>query len=67
MGVKAAGQKAFFTFDVTGKTGEDMGWVTKTWEFKPEEAETALEIFNAMTEDPLSGPALDNVSVIELK
>jgi choice-of-anchor C domain-containing protein len=64
LGVKAGEAKEFFTFDTTGKTVQDMGWVQKTWEFTATGAETTLELFNAMTEDPFAGPALDNVSVV---
>jgi choice-of-anchor C domain-containing protein len=67
LGVKAAGKKEFFEFDTTGKSTDDMGWVTKTWEFTAEDARTTLEFFNAMTEDPFAGPALDNVSVVAVK
>ena len=67
LGVRAAGQKEFFTFDTTGKSREDMGWVTKTWDFTAEGTETTLELFDAMTEDPFAGPALDNVSVVVVK
>ncbi len=67
LGVRAAGQKEFFTFDTTGKSREDMGWVTKTWDFTDEGTETTLELFDAMTEDPFAGPALDNVSVVVVK
>jgi choice-of-anchor C domain-containing protein len=34
MGVSAAGQKDEFTFDTSGKKLDDVGWVTKKWEFK---------------------------------
>jgi choice-of-anchor C domain-containing protein len=64
LGVKAAGKEEFFTFDTTGKSQEAMGWVTKTWEFTAEGAETTLELYDAMTDDPFAGPALDNVSVV---
>jgi choice-of-anchor C domain-containing protein len=67
LGVKAAGKKEFFEFDTTGKSNDDMGWVTKTWEFTAEEPKTTLEFYNPMVEDPLCGPALDNVSVVAVK
>jgi choice-of-anchor C domain-containing protein len=67
LGVKAAGKKEFFEFDTTGKSVDDMGWVTKTWEFTAEEAKTTLEFFNPMVVDHSTGPALDNVSVVAVK
>ena len=59
--VSAAGKEMEFTFDATGKTPTDMGWVTKTWEFTAESDETALE-FLSLTEGA-DGPALDDVVV----
>jgi choice-of-anchor C domain-containing protein len=64
--VSAAGSEGRFTFDTTGKSYEDMGWLTKTWEFTASAAETTLE-FTSVTElTPACGPALDRVSVVEL-
>ena len=65
--VKAGDKKESFTFDTTGKSRDKMGWETKTWEFTAEGAETTLELYDAMTEDPFSGPAPDNVSVVAAK
>jgi choice-of-anchor C domain-containing protein len=63
--VSAAGKRAEFTFDATGRNYEDMGWVTKTWEFTATDSETILE-FASTTEVPAAcGPALDGVSVVE--
>jgi len=66
MGVSAAGQKEEFTFDTTDKKKDDMGWETKKWEFKANDKETTLEFYTLMTDDTSCGPALDNVSVIEI-
>jgi choice-of-anchor C domain-containing protein len=66
MGVSAAGQKEEFTFDATGKKMDDMGWEMKKWEFKADGKETTLEFYTLMTDDTSCGPALDNVSVIEI-
>jgi choice-of-anchor C domain-containing protein len=63
MGVSAAGQKEEFAFDTTGKKVDNLGWVTKKWEFKADGKETTLEFYTLMTEDPNCGPALDNVIV----
>lgn len=66
MVVSAAGSKDEFVFDTTGRTYEDMGWVTRTWEFTATAAETTLE-FASTTELPVAcGPALDRVSVKEV-
>jgi hypothetical protein len=43
-----------------------MGWVTKTWEFTAIADHTTLEIHTLETEDPLAGPALDNVVVVAI-
>jgi choice-of-anchor C domain-containing protein len=64
--VSAAGSQAEFTFDTTGKSYEDMGWVTKTWEFTATAAETTLEFTSATEIPPACGPALDRVSVVEI-
>jgi choice-of-anchor C domain-containing protein len=66
MGVSAAGQKEEFTFDTTGKKLDDLGWETKKWEFKADAKETTLEFYTLMTDDVNCGPALDNVSVMEI-
>jgi choice-of-anchor C domain-containing protein len=65
--VRAAGKKEAFSFDAAGKTVEEMGWVTKSWEFTAIADETTLEFHTLETEDPTCGPALDNVSVVEVK
>src|SRR5262245_18325663 len=46
--VRAAGQSKDFTFDATGKTKEEMGWKTMTWEFTADSDRTTLEIHSAM-------------------
>jgi choice-of-anchor C domain-containing protein len=67
LGVKVAGKKESFTFDTTGKTATDMGWESKTLEFEAVDTETTLELYTLMTECNTSGPALDNVSVVEVE
>ena len=64
--VSAAGRRAEFMFDATGKSYTDMGWVTKTWEFTANAAETTLEFASATPDPPACGPALDKVSVVEI-
>ena len=64
MKVTAANQSAFFEFDVTGKTTEDMGWKESNWIFIAEEEKTTLS-FEALKGETTSnyGAAIDKVSV----
>ena len=61
--VSAAGKSRTFSFDSTGKTTEEMGWMQKEWEFDAVAAQTTLEIRTAEDTDPVAGPALDDVRV----
>jgi choice-of-anchor C domain-containing protein len=63
--VSAAGKQTEFTFDTTGKTTNEMGWVRKTWEFTAEDVKTTLE-FLSLTEGA-DGPALDDVVVAAIR
>ena len=63
--VRAADKKEAFSFDTTGKSANDMGWVTKRWDFTAIADETTIEFHTLETEDPFGGPVLDNVSVVE--
>ena len=65
--VRAAGKKEAFSADATDKTGDDMGWTKKTWEFIATDENTTLEIYSLDYDDPNCGPALDDVSVVEVK
>ena len=65
MGVAAAGQKAEFKFDATGKTRQDPGWVRKSWRFTAADRETTLELYTLMQVDDACGPIIDDVSVTE--
>ena len=51
----------FYTFDTTGQTKTNMGWVTKSFEFIA--TDTTSKLFFASAQDSAFGPALDNVSV----
>ncbi len=64
LGVSAAGMKGEFSFDTTGKSPDNMGWTTKTWEFVAVDGETSLEFYSVDRKDPLFGPALDDVRVV---
>jgi choice-of-anchor C domain-containing protein len=66
LGVSAAGMKGEFTFDTTGKSPDNMGWTTKTWEFVAIDGETSLEFYSVDRKNPLFGPALDDVRVVAL-
>lgn len=65
--VTAAGQSVEFTFDATGRTGRNMGWVTQTWTFSASADSTTLE-FTSLTTSPETGfgAAIDLVVVIPL-
>jgi choice-of-anchor C domain-containing protein len=67
MAVKVADKTEEFTFNTTGKTLKDMGWATQTLDFTAKDAETTLELYTLMEEDPSCGPAIDNVSVVVSK
>jgi choice-of-anchor C domain-containing protein len=64
MRIAAAGQSAELTFDATGKSGRNMGWVTKTWTFTAKGDSTTLE-FQSLTQSPETGfgAAIDQVAV----
>ena len=65
LSVSAAGQRGEFTFDTGGRTYEDMGWVTRSWEFTAVDEDTTLEFASRTDALPSCGPALDRVSVVE--
>lgn len=65
--VRAAGQSKSFSFDTTGRGGNDMGWAVQSWEFKADTAESTLEFISTVTEKGGAGPALDHVWVSEVK
>lgn len=61
--VTAASQQQDFTFDTTGKSAQNMGWLAETWTFTANASTTTLEFQTA--DNPVTGwgPALDNVAV----
>lgn len=65
--VRAAGREQDFIFDATGRTYTDMGWIVRSWEFTAEADETTLEFSSTTETPPACGPALDRVSVVEVK
>jgi choice-of-anchor C domain-containing protein len=64
LGVKVADKEEEFTFSTEGKSNSDMGWATQVLNFTATAAETTIELYTLMKEDPNCGPALDNVSVV---
>jgi choice-of-anchor C domain-containing protein len=64
MRVSAGGSSADFSFDITGKSNSNMGWLSKSWDFTANSTTTTLE-FIGLGNSAL-GAALDNVSVIAL-
>jgi len=65
MTVSADSTSETYTFDTTGKSFTDMGWVQKTLVFIADDASTTLTFTS--NGDTFYGPTLDNVSVEEAK
>ncbi len=67
MRITAAGQSADFTFDATGKSGRDMGWLPTASVFSAVADSTTLE-FTCLTVSPQTGygAAIDRVAVVPL-
>lgn len=59
-----AQQGANFSFDVSGRSTNNMGWQTKRWVFTATSTQTTLEFYSLNQGGGSSGPALDNVSVV---
>ena len=64
MRVSAGGSSADFSFDITGNSNSNMGWVSKSWDFTATGTTTTLSFLSLV--DTGFGPALDNVSVVAL-
>ena len=62
MRVSAGGSSADFSFDTTGKSNSNMGWLSKSWDFTANSTTTTLEFISLS--NSFAGPVLDNVSVI---
>ena len=67
MEVQAAGQRKEFSFDTSGKTVRNMGWVTKSWDFKAVDSETTIEFYSTMKTDESWGPVIDKISVVAIE
>ena len=61
--VSAAGQSQNFTFNTTGHSAANMGWVLDSFTFTASGPTTTLEFDTGDTPPTGWGPALDNVSV----
>jgi hypothetical protein len=64
--VSAAGQSQNFSFNTTGHSTSNMGWVNDSWIFTATGSTTTLEFDTADSPATGWGPALDNVSVTAL-
>jgi choice-of-anchor C domain-containing protein len=66
MRVSADGQSADFTFDTTGHSGSNMGWVQHSWTFVADDLSATLQFQSLTAALGLQqgwGATLDNVSV----
>jgi choice-of-anchor C domain-containing protein len=63
--VDAAGQSGNYTFNISGASRANMGWLTEIFNFTANSTTTTL-MFASTTSGCCSGPALDNVSVTAL-
>ncbi|MDB4516829.1 choice-of-anchor C family protein [Crocinitomicaceae bacterium] len=62
MQVIADGQIGDFTFDITGISQADMGWINHKWLFTADDALATLQ-FVSINSPASFGPVIDNVSV----
>ena len=62
--VSVGSQSKEFTFDTTGKSVHNMGWISKSWIFKATDVSPIL-LFRSLTPGTF-GPALDKVRVIRI-
>ena len=67
MEVSAAGQKKAFSFNTKGKSPQNMGWTTQSWDFKADGEETTIAFYSTMTTDDQHGPAIDKISVVVIE
>ena len=59
LGVSAAGETTAYSFDISGKTGVDMGWEQKSFVFTATGTTSTLTFKSTIA--GAGGPALDNV------
>ncbi|NNE27212.1 MAG: DUF642 domain-containing protein, partial [Saprospiraceae bacterium] len=65
--VTAADQQMTFSFEISGKSIHNMGWVSKSWTFRAIDEVTILS-FAAVEVNPASnyGPAIDEVKLVKI-
>lgn len=63
MRVEADGTTQDYSFDTTGRSSSDMGWVTETFQFTATDTQTTLEFYSLSASGSSFGPAIDNVVV----
>lgn len=66
MGVSAASTTVVFTTDAQSKWWDQLHWTTETFDFTATANVTTLEFYTLDHSDPVAGPLIDNVRVIEL-
>ncbi len=64
MRVNVAGVSQDFSFDRTGHTRDNLGWVQHSVDFIATESETTIEFVSLEPQGSGCGPGLDNVSVL---
>jgi hypothetical protein len=54
---------------MAGRSNQDLKWERKAWEFTATDKTTVLELRTAMppTSNGFGGPAIDDVSVVEIE
>jgi len=53
----------FFSFDTTGKTKADLGWIAKSFTFAAGSTSSTIELFSLELGSSAWGPTIDNVAV----
>lgn len=61
--VSAAGQSNNYSFDDTGKSNSNMGWLQETFSFTATGTSSTLEFLSTDNPSGNAGPTLDNVTV----
>ena len=65
--VSAAGTSQAYSFDSTGRSYSNMGWVTMTFTFNSDSSgSTTLQFLSTSIAGCCTGPVIDNVTVIDL-
>jgi len=66
MRVEAAGQSADFSYNITGKDFQNMGWEPRSWQFTASGNSTTIKFYALDARGSVGqlGTAIDNVSVV---